>query len=164
MKWEKKCLFNRASILGPNGIQTLTVPVHSTGGKSTCIKDIQICYQQDWIRVHTGALIAAYNSSPFFPMFRDEIFTVYSRKHRFLLDLNEELNAIVIGRLSKGNSNKEGDSYESVSDCDFTYLKDPKSIEDHFAPIAPYVQVFADRFPFSPFMSWVDWLSNTGGR
>jgi len=164
MTWEKKCLFNRTTILGPNGTQTLTVPIHSTGGRPVCIKDIRICYQQNWIRVHTGALLAAYNSSPFFQMFKDELFTVFAGKPEFLFDLNQELNGIIIGRLLKGKQKPDSQSNEATLTRDLRYLKDQNSIEFHLSPATPYVQVFSDRFPFTPFLSWIDWLSNTGGR
>lgn len=164
MKFEKKCLFNRTTVLGPNGVQNLTVPVLSTGGKPTPLSEIRICYQQDWIRVHTGSLVAAYNSSPFFTLFKDELLRVYASRPEFLFELNEGLNAVILGRLNKSTrSLPHTEQPIGGIQADHRHLKDLTSIRKHLPPISSYPQVFSDRFPFTPYLSWIDWLSNTGG-
>jgi hypothetical protein len=48
----KQTIRNRCHILGPNGIQTLVVPVEHNSRTNTPVKDITIANQTDWQRQH----------------------------------------------------------------------------------------------------------------
>jgi hypothetical protein len=89
--WLRGKLSNRARIVGPNGPQELIVPVIKSRLRVP-LYQVRISYADDWIRVHIGALEAAYNSSPFFPMFRDELFSAIREKPEFLYELNHRVN------------------------------------------------------------------------
>ena len=56
---------HRYRIDGPNGVQTLTVPlVGSTNNMMTPLRDVLISEHGDWRRLHWGALYSAYGVRP----------------------------------------------------------------------------------------------------
>lgn len=93
-RWLRGKLSNRARILGPNGPQDLIVPVIKSR-LPVPLNQVRVSYADNWIRVHTGALEAAYNSTPFFPMFRDELFSAIREKPEFLHELNLRVNQVL---------------------------------------------------------------------
>ncbi len=65
----KQTYRNRCYIMGPNGIQVLTVPVHYH--KKSIFRDVTIDYHQNWVKDHRKAVQAAYGKAPFFDYFYD---------------------------------------------------------------------------------------------
>ena len=89
--YRKQTWRNHCRIYGPNGLQTLTVPVIKPGGNHTPTKDIRIGYDLPWQRIHWRSVTTAYNKSPFFLYYQDHFSSFFETRHSFLLDLNEEI-------------------------------------------------------------------------
>ena len=83
----KQSYRNRAYILGANKIETLTVPVHASSGK-TQIKDVKIDNHSQWQRNIWRTITSAYRKAPFFEHY-DYLFQKnFEKKYNFLIDLN----------------------------------------------------------------------------
>jgi len=158
--WQKQTLRNRTYILGPNGVQTLTVPVCHTGRITAPIREIRISYAEPWLRVHKGALFSAYNSSPFFEYFRDELFSIFDSKPAYLIDLNESLHEFLRRRLR--TEYRMIGKNEAVDYLDRRPLARREVMMATLKPGATYPQVFEYKFPFTPFLSAIDVLSAQG--
>lgn len=158
--WKKQTLRNRTTILSANGIQTLTVPVVHTGGKTVAIKDIRICYQNAWRRVHKGALFSAYNTSPFFEYFREELFHTLDRQPVFLIDLNLRLLELILQKLKCQIPIQEFNSQHI--NFDLTPYDSLNELQEKMPPYPEYPQVFGYKYPYQPFLSVIDVLSNKG--
>ena len=88
--FEKQTYRNRSEILGANGIQRLTVPVHgANSGKA--IQKIQIDNQQKWVNNHWRAIQSAYGKAPFFDYYGDFLKAELTKPHESLLKLNNSL-------------------------------------------------------------------------
>lgn len=88
---------HRYSIDGPNGIQTLTVPlVGSTNNMATPLRDVLISEHGDWRRLHWGALYSAYGKSPYFDYVADDLSRVICGKQRYLHEFNSQLHEIIV--------------------------------------------------------------------
>jgi WbqC-like protein family len=158
--WKKQTLRNRTCILSANGVQTLSIPVIHTGGVKTAIKDIQISYDQDWTRVHKGAIFSAYNTSAFFSYFKDDLFAIYDQQPTHLLDFNQKILQFLLKKLKfKGRLEIYAD--QDV-DIDYRQLDSLKSIQENNIILEKYNQVFGNKFEFVPHLSVLDVLANLG--
>lgn len=87
---------HRYRIDGPNGVQTLTVPlVGSTNNMVTPLRDVLISEHGNWRRLHWGALYSAYGRSPYFDYVADDLSRLINGNQRFLHDFNAQMHALV---------------------------------------------------------------------
>ncbi len=95
--YRKQTYRNRAVILHAQGEQRLTVPVSSPKGPYTKADEVLLCYHQNWQRDHWRSLCTAYNNSPYFLYYRDELEAILLQdRFEKLWDLNERLMAFFI--------------------------------------------------------------------
>jgi len=158
--WKKQSLRNRTCILSANGVQSLSIPVVHTGGEKTAIKDIQISYDQDWTRVHKGAIFSAYNTSAFFSFFKEDLFAIYDQKPTHLLDFNLKILLFLLKKL-KFKGRVETYNEQNVF-IDFRQLDSLKSIQEKNIVLEKYNQVFGYKFEFTSHLSVLDVLANLG--
>jgi hypothetical protein len=71
-----------------NGKYKLIVPIQK-GYHHVPHKYARIANQINWQSKHWRSIRSAYGKSPFFEYYADEVYTLYSQKFEFLLDLNE---------------------------------------------------------------------------
>ena len=160
----KQTYRNRAVVATANGLLPLSVPVIRTNGNHTYTKDMDICYNENWAAKHWRAIESAYNSSPYFLYYKDDVEAILNKKHRTLLELNMDILAFVFKKLKV--------TKEIILSTDFVTAGAGADIEDYrnrFSPknkeiiqLSPYDQVFEDRFGFVPNLSILDLLFNMG--
>lgn len=155
---------SRTTIKSANGPISLTVPVYS--GNDAPYTDTLINYSTDWVSEHLNAFASAYNASPFYEFYEDDLKEVYSQHYERLWDLNLAL------------MNKIAELLDIKLNIDFTtdYIKQPSDCSDLRIGIehkygyrlaeglneVKYYQVFEDKFGFVPDMSILDLLFNMG--
>jgi len=99
--FEKQTFRNRALLRDAKGeIVRLTVPVKKVEHKQLT-RDIEISYQTRWQHQHWITLVSAYQHTPYFMYFADYLRPYYERETRWLIDLNDELNATLASLLRK---------------------------------------------------------------
>lgn len=158
--WRKQTLANRTFILGANGEQTLSIPIQHTGGVKTPVKQMRISYSQPWSRVHKGALFSAYNTSPFFTFFRDELFEIFDAQPEYLHEFNLALFKCLLGKLKY-----TGEILEELPQGEYADLRGKLTrgdIKESYPTGETYNQVFSSKFPFSSYLSALDCIANTG--
>ncbi len=79
----KQTFRNRAVILGGNGLIPLIIPVEKGRGAKTLIKDLKISYAENWQHNHWYSIFSAYNSSPFFEFYKDDIKPFFDKRQFF---------------------------------------------------------------------------------
>lgn len=163
----KQTYRNRAVILGANGPISLIVPVEKGREQKIKIKDLRISYDEEWQRNHWRTIFSAYNSSPFFEYYSDELKPFFRKKYEFLFDFNQHITQSVLEILEFQTSIKLTESFEQIpEDClNFREQINPKAHRNapdpHFK--APqYTQVFSEKFGFMPDLSILDLLFNEG--
>ena len=99
--FEKQTFRNRALIRDAKGeLVRLTVPVKKVEHKQLT-RDIEISYQTRWQHQHWITLVSTYQHTPYFLYFADYLRPFYEREYKWLLDLNDELNATLVSLLKK---------------------------------------------------------------
>ena len=164
--FHKQTYRNRCVILGGNGPISLVVPVVKGRGAKILIKDLKISYDTNWQRNHWRTIFSAYNSSPFFEYYKDEIQPFFTQKAKFLLDFNLSIHESICELLEIENNANVTDDFEKVpsNTINFRELISPKNkteIDKHFQP-EKYTQVFSEKFGFIPNLSILDLLFNEG--
>ena len=169
--YQKQTFRNRCVIATANGLQALTVPVeHDTlniKNEILKVKDLRISDHNNWRRIHWNALQSAYNESPFFDYYADDIRLFFEKKYEFLVDFNEAIRQTVCNLLDiHPQVSYTTDFSRQPSDIDdyreVINAKHPQPDED-FQP-RRYWQVFEGKHGFQANLSILDLLFNMGNE
>lgn len=85
--YEKGSGMNRLSILGSNGVISLTIPIKKNQ-KGAALSEIKIDNQQRWQHQHWQSIQSCYGKSPYFQYFKTDLEQIYIMKKDFLLEFN----------------------------------------------------------------------------
>lgn len=161
--FQKQTYRNRFDILTGNGVQTLTIPVESTGGERTLLRDIRISSEYSGKKT-LQAIRSAYGNSAMYDFIDVELEELFLKEEKFLIDFNMKANEwslkwfpkIPKGRLIESKIPEER-------------LAEPKILDERWkqrgtrpVELKSYPQVFADRFPFEKDLSILDAIFNLG--
>ncbi len=164
--FNKQTYRNRCVILGGNGPITLVVPVIKGRGTKILIKDLKIAYEMDWQRNQWRTIFSAYNPSPYFEYYKDDIQPFFEKKTKYLLDFNQSIHETICDLLEIENKSKltgdfEADPENTLNFREIISPKNKKLSDTNFQP-TEYTQVFSERFGFVPNLSILDLLFNEG--
>jgi len=155
----KQTCRNHCVILGPNGRQTLSIPVIKVNGNRTLIKDIRISYTQSWQKIHWRSIETAYNNSPFFIHYRDLFMPLFMKFFTYLIDLNHEALEVIFSAIKTGRPILYTDAFIKNSESENT----ENLVSGRSGFLNPeYRQVFHERTGFIPNLSVIDCLFNLG--
>jgi hypothetical protein len=161
--YTKQTCRNHCVIYGPNGKQTLSIPVIKTNGNHTLTKDVLVSTHQPWQKVHWRSIQTAYNNSPFFLYYQDEVAHIYEKKYKFVLDLNMAIFHILMKVLKIECPARLTEKFEKtptgVIDLR-TSLGEKHSGQNIHYP--HYTQVFESAHGFLPGLSILDVIFNLG--
>ena len=160
--YAKQSYRNRCYIYSANGKQPLIIPVIKVNGAQTKTKDIAISYKEKWQINHWRAITSAYNSSPFFLFYQDELRPFYQRNIPLLMDFNQLLLNKLLEMTGITATIRFTESYKKTHKniIDKRAVFDPKRENSFF--YNPYVQVFSNKSGFLPGLSIIDLLFNLG--
>ena len=160
----KQTYRNRCHIATANGIMALSIPVEKPSTGKALTRDIRISEHGDWQLMHWRSIESAYNSSPFFEYYKDDLWPFYEKKWNFLWDFNQEIQAKMIELLD----------IEPIIHYTSDYVVTPDGLTDLREQIHPkkpllqpaqsYYQVFEQKFGFQAGLSIIDLLFNMGNE
>ena len=153
----KQSFRNRCTIMGANGSQTLTIPKERKSSDKTLISDISISNQDNWQKSHWQSIVSAYNSSPFFEYYKDELLPFYNTKYSTLFDFNLKLSKTILELMQV----EKKINFTSKFQKEFNGL-DFRSSKFILKNQEEYQQVFCEKYSFIPNLSILDVLFNLG--
>lgn len=163
----KQTYRNRTVILGANGPISLIVPVEKGREQKIRIKDLRISYDENWQRNHWRTIFSAYNSSPFFEYYADELESFFRKKVDFLFDYNQLITETILEILEIPTELIITEAFEQIPESFINFREkiSPKvhrnSYDPQFSPTS-YTQVFSEKFGFVADLSILDLLFNEG--
>ena len=153
----KQSFRNRCTIMGANGTQTLTIPKERKSSDKTLISDISISNQDNWQKSHWQSIVSAYNSSPFFEYYKDDLLPFYNTKHNTLFDFNLKLSKTILELMQvEKKLNFTSKFQKEFNGLDFRSSKFILKNQEE------YQQVFCEKYSFIPNLSILDVLFNLG--
>ena len=156
---------NRCIIMGANGPLPLIVPVQKGSFHKTAITDLRTDDSKRWRELHLRGITSAYAAAPFFEYYYDMIRDVITTHYSFLIDLNNAAITAVCEAIGIDAEIRYSDSFvpEGQWEKDYRYCISPKKpcMIKGYSDIQ-YVQVFGERFGFTPRLSIIDILLNNG--
>ncbi len=163
----KQTYRNRCYIAGPNGVQSLSIPVEKASFHKVHIRDVKIDWSVPWNALHLRALSAAYRSSPFYEYYIDDLKKIYQQKPLFLFDMNLRLLEQLTELLGIDCNISFTGTYYSPAPQDHLLdyresIRPKKKKPDALYHPVEYHQVFDDRFGFLKDLSIADLLFNEG--
>lgn len=158
----KQTYRNRCYIYGPNGKQMLSVPLfHQINDRKPLTREMLIDYKDDWQNNHLRSLDTAYNASPFYEFYRDDIHGLVQQNYASLSEMNLSLHNWVMQQLQEEVQTEYSASFQSefkgLDARSWVLAKKDRGFDQE-----SYVQPFADKGGFIPNLSILDLLANLG--
>lgn len=155
----KQTLRNRMRILGPNGIQELSIPVVKLDGSKTITGKIEIFQRENWQKIHWKALETAYGASPYFEHYAMEIHELIHQPETNLAVFNQKIHTRICSWLDLPVSFVTSNAYMQDVGA-------PHDFRNAFAEpnqdLQSYTQVFEPTGKFESDLSILDAVLNLG--
>jgi len=163
--FQKQSFRNRAHILSPQGVLTLSVPIQKISRRGTPIQDVKISTEFNWQRLHWMSLQSCYRRSTYFEYYEDEIVGFFEKSYTYIYDLNRDWMDF-IGRcygISPEQNFKSVEVYQKIPDLNWIDLRDKIHPKKNLGMKGDsYAQVFSREGQFSEDISILDLLFNLG--
>ncbi len=158
----KRSYINRCRIHGPNGVQTLTIPLLKGKHQMTPIRELRIARHEPWRDHHLKSLKTAYGSAPYFDHYWDELEQMYREPLDLLIDLMQRQYELLIELLELPIYVSWKAEYQQDAGpvtYDARGLSSPRS---PYASLPAYPHIWDDRRVFVADLSLLDALFHLG--
>ncbi len=153
------CYFNRCRILGANGTILLSIPINGGRRSKGLVRDIRVSTSEPWQSNHFKTLVSAYNRSPWFGHFRDDLEQLYQQKVTWLKDWDLICHQWICDKLSIATTASLSEDFIKSAETGEQDLRF-RIVPGQGGTVAGdrYPQVFEERHGFVPNLSILDWL------
>ena len=162
--YKKQTLRNRTYIHGANGKLMLSIPIrHSGKNLRRYYDDISIDLSSNWQKNHFKSIKIAYQSSPYFEFYEDDLIAFYRTGTDNLYKLNLSSIKLVLKWLELDYANSTTDFNLEKYNNSITIKKiDSKDITD--TQNFKYTQTFEEKNGFINGLSILDMIFNCGPK
>lgn len=159
-RYIKQSYRNRCEIYSANGKLALSIPVIKNN--RSLVKEVLIDKRTNWKANHWKAIFSAYNSSPFFEYYCDDLKEVFFSEYKLLHELNQALFKHICFEIGIESWLEYSDEYIEAdsSTKDYRAVLSPKKTALNYLP--RYVQTFEEKHGFISNLSILDLLFHEG--
>ena len=162
--YKKQTLRNRMFIHGANGKLMLSIPIRHSGiNQKRFYDDVSIDSSSDWKKNHFKSLKIAYQSSPYFEFYEEDLKNFYQVETSNLYNFNLKSVELVLKWLEMGTNNRTIDfnieiykQSKNIKEIDNREIKKKTNIK--------YIQTFEDKNGFIDGLSILDMIFNCGPK
>ena len=158
--YQKQTYRNRTQIAGANGVLNLSIPIEK-GIKGTRLvdQDVMISYDEMWQNNHWKSFVSAYQSSPFFEFYQDELEAVFFKKQKKLIDFNMDILQLIMDWLELNTQIKISTEQPLYNPTGEALISAKKATSLHFPK---YIQVFESKLGFISNLNALDLICCLG--
>ena len=155
----KQTYRNRTIIYGANGKLSLIIPTKHEGKR--IITEIEMCMREKWKKIHWKSIKTAYQSSPYFEYYEDQLETIFTSDQKNLFKFNQNALEVILKILKT----------EKAYSLNTEYIKFPEkeNYRDKFSTrkepefqMEEYYQIFSDKYGSIKNLSIIDLICNKG--
>ena len=162
--YKKQTLRNRMFIHGANGKLMLSIPIRHSGiNQKRFYDDVLIDSSFDWKKNHFKSIKIAYQSSPYFEFYEEDLKDFYKVETSNLYNFNLKSVELVLKWLEMGTNNRTIDfnieiykQSKNIKEIDNREIKKKSNIK--------YIQTFEDKNGFIDGLSILDMIFNCGPK
>ena len=162
--YKKQTLRNRMFIHGANGKLMLSIPIRHSGiNQKRFYDDVSIDSSSDWKKNHFKSIKIAYQSSPYFEFYEEDLKKFYQVETSNLYNFNLKSVELVLKWLEMGTNNRTIDfnieiykQSKNIREIDNREIKKKSNIK--------YIQTFEDKNGFIDGLSILDMIFNCGPK
>jgi hypothetical protein len=161
--YRKMSFRNRCFIAGAEGIISLSVPLKNGRNQLLPMNEVRISETEPWRTRHFKSICSAYNRSPFFEYYADELKALYLQDIGRLAEWNLSCLDWLHKKLDWPAEIRFTESPIAFGEAGWEDLRNRVVPKNYFQwnPVK-YRQVFEERVGFFPNLSVLDLLFNTG--
>lgn len=155
----KQTYRNRMEILAANGKLTLSIPMKHVG--KSLMKDAEMSFAENWKAQHWKSIQSAYQASPYFEYYQDELKKIFDFPTHSLQEFNLHALSVIFKILKIELNYQLNTEYQlDTHGVDFrNYFSAKKKISWKWEK---YYQVFSDKWDFVENLSILDLICNKG--
>ena len=162
--YKKQTLRNRMFIHGANGKLMLSIPIRHSGiNQKRFYDDVSIDSSSDWKKNHFKSIKIAYQSSPYFEFYEEDLKNFYQVETSNLYNFNLKSVELVLKWLEMDTKNRTIDfnieiykQRKNIKEIDNREIKKKTNIK--------YIQTFEDKNGFIDGLSILDMIFNCGPK
>ena len=162
--YKKQTLRNRMFIHGANGKLMLSIPIRHSGiNQKRFYDDVSMDSSSDWKKNHFKSIKIAYQSSPYFEFYEEDLKNFYQIETSNLYNFNLKSVELVLKWLEMGTNNRTIDfnieiykQSKNIKEIDNREIKKKTNIK--------YIQTFEDKNGFIDGLSILDMIFNCGPK
>ena len=162
--YKKQTLRNRMFIHGANGKLMLSIPIRHSGiNQKRFYDDVSIDSSSDWKKNHFKSIKIAYQSSPYFEFYEEDLKNFYQVETSNLYNFNLKSVELVLKWLEMDTKNRTIDfnieiykQSKNIREIDNREIKKKSNIK--------YIQTFEDKNGFIDGLSILDMIFNCGPK
>ena len=162
--YKKQTLRNRMFIHGANGKLMLSIPIRHSGiNQKRFYDDVSIDSSSDWKKNHFKSIKIAYQSSPYFEFYEEDLKNFYQVETSNLYNFNLKSVELVLKWLEMGTNNRTINfnieiykQSKNIKEIDNREIKKKTNIK--------YIQTFEDKNGFIDGLSILDMIFNCGPK
>ena len=158
----KQSYRNRCVIYSANGKLALSIPVLKKN--KTSLKEVLLDSKSDWRKSHWKSISSAYNSSPFFEFYEDDLKEVFFSEYKTLAELNTALLKHLCKEIKLCLNLEFSNEYVNTTNSlnDYREALDAKKTYLEAENYPRYIQIFEEKHGFIKNLSILDLLFHEG--